>query len=85
MLTGARRSRKLGFRSLAQFGSTFEKARSSMKFATGSQGALSLIRLRERPQHPVGHRPKTAPVLLQTFGKPRLLVHPTRSLATCDR
>src|SRR5918993_3126709 len=30
--------------------------------------------------HPVGHRPQTAPVLLETFGKPRLLVHPTRSL-----
>ena len=39
-----------------------------------------LIRLRERPQHPVGHRPKTGPVLLETFGKPRVLVHPTRSL-----
>src|SRR5215204_4088116 len=39
-----------------------------------------LIRLRERPQHPVGHRPETGPVLLETFGKPRVLVHPTRSL-----
>jgi hypothetical protein len=66
--------------SLAQSGSTFEKARSSMKFTTGSRGALSLIRLRERPQHPVGHRPETGPVLLETFGKPHVLVHPTRSL-----
>src|SRR5215204_3046160 len=39
-----------------------------------------LIRLRERPHHPVGHRPQTGPVLLKTFGKPRLLVHRTRSL-----
>src|SRR5829696_268202 len=35
-----------------------------------------LIRLRERPHHPVGHRPQTGPVLLETFGKPRVLVHP---------
>src|SRR5918994_650666 len=39
-----------------------------------------LIRLRERPHLPVGHRPQTAQVLLQTFGKPSLLVHPSRSL-----
>src|SRR5829696_9722523 len=39
-----------------------------------------LIRLRERPHHPVGHRPQTGPVLLETFGEPRVLVHPTRSL-----
>ena len=38
------------------------------------------IRLRERPHLPVGHRPQTAQVLLQTFGKPSLLVHPSRSL-----
>src|SRR5215204_3694065 len=44
-----------------------------------------LIRLPERPHHPVGHRPQTDQVLLQTFGKPCLLVHPTRSLYTYDR
>src|ERR687896_2569817 len=32
--------------------------------------------------HPVGHRPQTGSLLLETFGKPRLLVHPTRSLDT---
>ena len=39
-----------------------------------------LIRLRERPHHPVGHRPEPGPVLLETFGKPPVLVHPTRFL-----
>jgi hypothetical protein len=44
-----------------------------------------LIRLRERPHHPVGHRPQTGPVLLETFGKPRVLSSIRLGLYTYDR